>query len=475
MKTITSKSMLISMGKFSIPSIINFIIGFTAVILLTRFFSPEVYGIWNLFNASATMMMGIASMGMGDSFIRFSSELPLGWSLRQLMARCMGIALLCWFFIAIIFVLYAETTSVMIFNENNVRYIFLLLLSTLALLVLNRFLSNYYRITNQPGLFTVLQVSIQLVSKLAVLGAVIWIDKSLAALTIETVCLFVLLIAFGIKEKMWSILRDSFFPFNEAVNVIKFGIESWPVYAIIQSVNFLIPWIIVVGLDKVSVGVYSSTNIFGTIIAVLTGGFSSYWSPFMYRYYQYEQERIMKMHNYILILSIFLLGVFILCQHFAYFFIGDAFQSSRSFFTLVVLNALFLLLSETTGYGISIHKKVAEILIIWVFSISLLLIVAWLLMPIFKILGVALAVMISALVRFLLISYRGQHYYRSIVSYKLSAAGILILILLSISNVFFANNYKCECVVIILLWILTFVLFRNDLFFLKSKLFRYIS
>lgn len=471
MGKITSKSMLISMGKFSIPSIINFIIGFVAVILLTRFFSPEVYGIWNLFNATATMMMGIASMGMGDSFIRFSSELPSGWSLRQLMARCMGIALLCWFFMVIVFVLYAETTSLIIFNENNVKYIFLLLLATLALLVLNRFLSNYYRITNQPGLYSVLQVSIQFVSKLAVLGAIILPDKSLAALTIETICLFVLLIAFGIKEKMWCLLRDCFFSFHEAVDVIKFGIESWPVYAVIQSVNFLIPWIIVVGLDKVSVGLYSSTNIFCTIIAVLTSGFSSYWSPFMYRYYQYEQKRIMKMHNYILILSIFLLGVFILCQHFAYLFIGDAFQGSRSFFSLVVLNALFLLLSETTGYGISIHKKVNEILIIWVFSIFLLLIVAWFLMPVFNILGVAMAVMISAFVRFLLISYRGQHYYRSIVSYKLSVSGILILLLLSISNVFLANDYKCECVIIILLWILTFVLFRNDLFLIKSKLF----
>lgn len=70
--------------KYSIPNIVSFILGIVSVVVLTRIFSTETYGIINIFNNTSALFLSIAYLGLDSAFIRFYNDLPRNINSKQL-------------------------------------------------------------------------------------------------------------------------------------------------------------------------------------------------------------------------------------------------------------------------------------------------------------------------------------------------------------------------------------------------------
>ena len=224
---------------------------------------------------------------------------------------------------------------------------------------------------------------------------------------------------------------------------------------------FIIPFIITTQLNSYSLGIYASAGFFIAAFGVIQGGFRTYWSAFMYEHYKDEQNKIIKIHSYVAVFIIVIFSMFILLQHVVYLMIGEEFHASRLFFSLVLIDPLFSLLSQTTEYGTNIVRKNQQNLIIFLIAIAMNIIGTYLLLPKVGLIGAAIAAATAATVRFILATWRGQKYYRSIDNYMQTGTGVLLILILAVSNCIFNDAYLMECTTIAIVLSMTLLVYRK--------------
>lgn len=462
---IATCSFLKSILKFSVSSWINFIIGIISVVITTRVFSPDIYGSLNIFNSASSFLAGFACLGLDGAVLRFFNEPPLGWNKKQLFTKCLAYSL--FFLLALSFVttcFFYKGISFALFNRVSLLFTVLLSMNSLSLMVLNNYYSQYYRLDNDSFHYTVQVVLVQFFSKLFVIIAALITPTIEMVLSFNTLGLFILMLVYTYIQK--NIIWPEHFHWNNKGfgEVFRYGIWGWPLSMAFSASGFLIPLIIKTKLDSYALGIFASTGFFVSAFNVVQSGFRTYWAAFMYGNYKTEQERIISVHNYIVIFVVFLLSGFILLQHIAYLFIGRSFQESRLFFSLVLLDPLLLLLEQTTNYGMALAKRNREMTIIYLVIIGLNLALAYFLLPVWGLPGVAMASAFSATIRFALATWRGQHYYKSIKDIKQTIFGVVALLVLGFSNFAFYNNYLFEVGIVSIVWLLMWLYFHDTFY-----------
>ena len=461
--SVTASTFLKSVAKFSVPSWINFFIGLITVFLATRIFTPDVYGVLNIFNTSSIAFVGFVCLGMDNAFIRFYHEPPEGISPQELFTYCffLSISSLLVFSILAIAVFYEELSHYL-FHQESFYFIALICVNALSLLILNNFFSQYYRMSNDPYHYTIQQVFVQFFSKTFVIGSVFFDPRIDVVLTMNTLGLFLFMIGCAAVQGKKIISVPKVFSLKRFREVIRFGIYIWPLATLSTLNAFIIPFLITLYLNSYQVGVYSAALFFVSAFGVIQSGFRTYWSTFMYKNYQSEQNLIIRVHNYVVLGILLILGLFILSQHGIYQLVGEDFRPSRLFFTLVLMDPLLLLLEQTTGYGTSIAKKNYQDTIIYVTAVCLNVLCCMFLLPYIGLIGAAIASMVAALIRFALSSWRGQVYYKSISSAQKTLTGLILIVAMAISNVMFTDKIFLEVLVIITIYMIAVMTYRAD-------------
>lgn len=353
----TANVFLKSIAKFSVSSWANFIISLLTVIITTRVFLPETYGMINLFNTASAVLVSISCLGFDSAFIRFYHEPPNGFCKESLMVQCMFIAFISLLIIsAISLMFFNDNLAIAIFGINNDYIIMLLCVNTLSLVVLNRFLAQYYRLGNDPFNFTIQQITVQIFSKLFVVMSIYISDDITTVLFVNTVGILMIMIIYVYLRRN-LIVNHINLKLKGFFEVSKLAIFFWPQTLLTSLSLFIIPWIISIRLNSYSVGVYASANFFVGAFSVLQSGFGNYWSAFMYAHYKDEKMTIRKVHEFVSLFIIVVFLIFVLAQNVVYILIGESFQSSREFFSVVLVDPLLLMLGETTSYGIMLAKK----------------------------------------------------------------------------------------------------------------------
>lgn len=460
---ITSSSFLKSILKFSVSSWINFIIGIVAVIITTRVFTPDLYGILNIFNTTSLVFVGVATVGLDGAFLRFFNEPPKGWDKKSLFAKCLSLSVFFLIVVSIVVIFFFYSNiSFLLFNKISLYLTVLLSVNALSLLVLNNYYLQFYRLDNDSFHYTIQSVVIHFFSKLFVVFAAFLSPTAEVVLTVNTIGIFIVMIVYSLIQ------RKTVFPnhyqwsnhnFNE---VYRYALYSWPLTFALPLCTFLIPFVIKMKLDVYSLGVFSSASFFVSAFNVIQSGFRTYWAAFMFAHYKTEQATITRIHNYVIIFVIGLLGIFIIFQHVIYMLIGSEFHGSRLFFSLILIDPLLLLLEQTTNYGMSISKKNHQFTAIYILCIAINVLCTYYLVVIFGLIGAAMSSAIAATVRFTLSTWRGQTYYKSIGNIFVTVAGVILLILLGVSNCLFSQQYLVEVGVVLGVFACTFLLFRHN-------------
>ena len=449
-------------ARFSVAPFVNFFLGIVAVVFLTRIFPPEVYGAWNLFNLAANVCVGIVYLGLSDGILRFAYELPAGWSIQNLLWKCISLAGVVFFISSALVLCFYDAISYWLFHEISLYKICLLLLYTGTLMLLNYFFVSYYRSMNLVIPFTIQQIGVQFFSKIFIMTAIFIGVTTNTVLTINVAGMFIfLLFCMYIQQK-------DIFPkkwagsFADLSDVIKFSLLSWPGGLLARISLFLIPFVLSQRMGAYEVGLYASTSIFVAVIVVLNTGFMTYWVSYVYKNAKAKQDLIIRVHNYMAICIFFVFSIIIIAQHILYFLIGSEYQMSRIFFSLVMSDVFFLALEATTQQGIVLEKKPHEGVLVSLITLVIQFVCAWYLAEYMGIVGAALATMIAAACRFLLSTWRGQKYYCSIEKWHKTLMAMLMILSLATSNWIFADEYWLELGMIFLIGSLFLWIFRRD-------------
>ena len=443
-KKIEKTDFILKIIKFSIPSWIGFIINIVSVVIVTRYFLPDAYGLINTFNASSTLIMGLVCLGLDSGFIRYFFEPPDRFDRNRLFLISVLIPLLLLLVLSAVLLAIASTRlSIFIFGMDNFFLMILLFGNVISLLFI-RFVTIYYRMEGNIFLYAILSIAMQLALKGSlVFAALVKPDYEFAILSsvIAMISMVAVFLFFAGRTLFPSRKTYSIAEIQSLKQLFIYSLYTWPV-PILLYFNTLATLIIIrVKLGTEAVGIFASVSVFVGVIAVLQAGFSTFWSGYMFENYKTQVLRITRMHDYISFFIIVLMACFVLLRDVMFLLLGAKYQVSKPFFALLLLYPLLLILSETTCYGISIAKKTELLLIVTFSSVLLNLGSIWMLIPYWGLLGACFGSAVAGFVFFAVQSYYGQKYYRSIEHAGRTAFTVFSVVVLAVGNLIFSNSF----------------------------------
>lgn len=460
---IPANTFIRSIFKFSISSWINFLISIISVMIVTRIFSPDIYGVLNIFNSASNLLGGVACLGLDSSFLRFYNEPPPGYDTKQLLAKCMMISISFLVGLSVICLPFFYTDiSNALFNRVSLIITVLLCTNALAFIILNYF-STCYRMRNDARNYTIQSILLQFFSKCFVISAALIEPSTTIVILFNTIGVFVLTVIYFFIQKKDVLPNKIDWSFSGFSEVMKFALLSWPIVMVIHLNTFLSQAIINWKLGSYALGIYTSAGLFIGVLGVIQNGFRTYWASFVYANYKTEQEKIKKVHNFILLVVVLLMASFVISQNLLYSLLGEQYQNSRYFFTLVLVFPLLQIISETTSYGITIAKKAYYSLFIIILSTAINLFGSYNLIPIFGITGAAIASMFSGVIYITLSTIIGQRYYKTINQPLKTVLTIGSIVILAIMNCKFINSYFSQISITLVILLIVAICFRHEI------------
>lgn len=473
--TVTGMSLVKSVFLFSVSSWINLIISIFAVIITTRIFSPDALGLISMFNTASILIMSLICVGFDSSYIAFFNDPPQGYDKHKLLFLCMGIPIILLSIVGSISVLYFyKTISIYIFQTISWFITVLLFVNSMSLLVI-RYLTINYRMNNNPKVFSIVSILLQLFSKCFVIAAALFhptYDIVIAFNTIGVFFLAVFFISIQVKKLFHNNTCQYFLHHARALgsmlvnsstkSIVVFAIYSWPVPIIIYLNAFLTQIVISKQLSPYELGVYSSTNMFIGALSALSSGFGNYWSGFMFANYRTEQERITKVHTYMQMFLLAMMGFLLLFKDIIYLALGEKYQGSKQFFAIAIVFSVLSLLSETTAYGISISKKAYFTIIAMFAGVIINVVLCFYLLPKIGLSGAAVASAISGITMFTIQTFAGQKYYKSIEDPFKTVFTVFLILLMGFLNYFLYDEIVLIPIVFGIILLVVFI-FKKEM------------
>lgn len=460
---------------YSISTWVNLVLGFLTVTITTRVLLPDVYGQVSIFNSITSVLMYILLLGMDGAYVRYYNELPANDTRSQLLYKnLLYTTLFCLLVGSITVCFLGEEVSKFFFNICSkilVGYIFIYTLCQMALRYLNISFRMSFRITQ----YNIQNILMNNIFRLLLIVTALFTNNLEYIIAILSLgMLFVLVVYLYVQRKEFIPVnikgkldyRVSLHGYN---SYFRFALFSAPTYIIFYFNGYMSQQIVMTSLGAYAFGIFSSTNMFSQLLGAMQGGFSTFWSAYVYKNYETEKEKIGLMHNYVLLFVILAVSALVLFRDPIYIFIGSGFHSSKHFFSLILMMPVLNIVSETTSKGIDIAKKNEYTLLSFIICIATNIGLCLLLIPTLGLAGAAWSNAISAIVLYILNSYFGQRYYKTILSLKKSLLGILaIIILLSLPS--FTLDMLLIAVVVIAVDICILFIFRNEATVIYGKI-----
>ena len=462
-----NKSFLRNIVEYSVSTWANFLLGIISVVLMTRLLAPDVYGLVSIFYSAASVTLYAMTLGMDGAYIRFFNEPPANNTRQQLLYKILLISLLvCAFFGSLITIFWGDYFSNYIFGLGGKILTGLFFLYVFCQVIL-RYLNISYRMSFRVWRYNFQNILINCLSKILVIVAAVYTDNFVYIIALLTIGIAVVLSVYAISQRIeytpvdsdgnikWSLSLKNYNEF------FRFALFSAPAYIVHYLNTYANQQIIRSTLSAYALGIFSSSGLFGSILVTVRGGFSVFWTAYVYQNYGGDQKRIEKMHDYVVLFSIISVSVLIVFRDAVYLFIGQDYHASKAFFSLLLVMPVFAFISTTTTQGIAIAKKNHIDLIADIASVVVNVILSLVLIPIMELKGAAIANALSGLVLFAINTYYGQKYYKSIADYKKSAMGLLIILaILTIPAIVY--DIKLIILGVVLIDVIAYLFYKNE-------------
>lgn len=465
LKTETAQGFAGSIFKYSIATFVNFGI-YGLALLLTNFVLPDttLNGEVFQFIAFTNTIMTIVVFGLDQSFIRFYNEPPGRLSGIGLFRLCFYLSTSILFVGGLVCTLFFATPLRKLFQFNLVgdNVIPLLFVSAFFWMVA-RYFFLLFRMQGHVLYYTIVTILMTVFYRLFFLLTALftqdaWALMLSAAAGLGLFALFLLLW----KNKLMRPQKTDLD--RTALKVIvPFGAAVAPTAVMITLNSAFSSVFIAAQIDSDARGIYSLAIQLSNIVTSIQGGFASFWGAYMYANYKTEQERIIKMHDYLnFIILVFF--CFLVAFEDVIFWVLSNFSVIQLIFPIVMLSAVFTILCETTVYGITIARKPIFDTIGIGLSFALNVLFLILLVPRFELIGAASALAIANFSMFAFRTFVAQRLYKSIASPQRTVLALGIALVVTVLGTVWYNQFVLRLTTSLLAIALYCLLYRKQLF-----------
>ncbi len=252
------------------------------LIILTKNFSINEYGIWVQFYTTLVLLPNIATLGLPYTFVRYFSAETNKKKIQRGFYSIFSLVLISSFLISLFLCIFSQSIANLLFNgESNITMILSLVVFFASL---NVFLLNFFRTFQKMkkySIFLILQtyLGVFLISYFAIEGFGIFITAlGLLISNFITFLIMVILIALEI---------DFIIPkFKNTRKYLSFGLPTIPTslsYWIIESSD---RYIIGIMLGTAFVGYYSPGYVLGNLILMIAAPFNLLLPSILPKYYE---------------------------------------------------------------------------------------------------------------------------------------------------------------------------------------------
>ncbi len=455
---------LLSIFKYSIATWINFIIYGVSLLLVAWFIPADVWGQLDIFISTSTFIMNICTLGLDQSLIRFFNEPPEPLNQGKLFGACFGISSI---FLAITFLVcffvYPQQMLGIFFAESLPNIYVLYLFVNAFMAMIGRYVNIVYRMSGSIKLYTLESVLMQFITKaFFIVGAFFSADlNTLVLFTVVGMSVFGIAFLFVIKSDIS--FSKSVICTKANAQILPYGLALMPT-AVMLWINSLFSKVYMsktIGTSQA--GVFSMVSTLSNVVAIIQAGFSTFWSAFIYANYKTEQEKIKQVHDYVTFLIVEFFCIIVMFEDILFWILGHEYASGIEVFPIMVLVPVFLTISETTVYGISIAKKPIFDTIGIALSVITNIIFIMLFAPSYGIHGVCLALCLSNFIMFLFRTVVAQRLYCSIPNAKRTTIVCILLFVITYFGTIWAHNFVLKALASFIVGVIYIVIYRNQI------------
>ena len=441
-------SLLVSILKYSIATVINFLIYGISLLLVAWLVDPAVWGQVDIFISTSTLFMNICILGLDQSFIRFFNEPPHPLDKTGLFGACFGLSGLVLAATCVISCVFFPQQVLGIFFTEKMGSIYLAMLFLNAFMaMIGRYLNIMYRMEGSIKLYTLESVAMQFFSKMFFLVAV-FINPDFESMVLWFtigMCLFAFFFLW--PNRKWVTFSPKVLFSKANRRLLPYGLALAPT-AIMLWLNSLFSKVYISKtIGNGPAGVFSMVSLLSNVVAIIQAGFATFWSAFIYANYKTEQEKIKQVHDYLTFLIVEFFCVLLAFEDVIFFFLGPDYRSGMAVFPVMLLVPVFLIIAETTVYGISIAKEPIHDTIGIGLSVVGNIALCMVLAPAFSLYGVCIALAGANFIMFVYRTVVAQKFYRSIVSYGRTALVIAAMFVLTFAACLLSGNFVAKLAV----------------------------
>ena len=461
-----NSSILKSVLGYSISSWANLLLGFLYVIASTRLLLPETYGRLSLFYSVSSVAMYALTMGMDGALIRFYNEPPGDDTTPQLLYKNIVLStIICLLIFVFAIFFFYDTFSDGVFGFPS-RILTGMFLVYTASQILFRYLNISFRMSFKTTKYNVQNILTSGLLKCCIIIAAFFSEDFIFIISFLTIGIVALLILYLYVQ------RNEYFPINKSgvpdFTIRLKGYGAYMRYAMFSAPSYITSYlnlylgqqIIISSLGAYSLGIFASVGIFSQILMSIRGGFATFWLAYVFKYSHSQKDKIIRMHDFIVAFAIIGISCLVLFRDFIYLFIGNEFHDSKSFFSVLLIMPILIIIQETTVLGIFLEKRNEFSLLNNIGAIIINIVVSLLLINVIGLLGAAIANAVSGIYLYVSNTLFGQHYYKSIDSKWKSILGTIMIVAILIVPVIF--SFKNAVVFIIVINFFSFSLYKRE-------------
>lgn len=445
-------SVLKKIAGFSVPTFISAGIGFISTPIITRIFETSEVGKINLFITYLSLISAFCYMGLDQAYIRFYNELPKNETKESLLATCMKFSLGIAFVVSCVILLGKDYVSNIISGEQN-DVIAICLIVALLGSIFNRYLQSNSRMEENILMYSLQAIGYTLVIKIAYIIAAFKAPTHVNAIQIIAIGCLVLGCVFCFVENKKIRWKESIKK-TTSISIWKYGFPLMPGVILVLLNNSISQIVLSTFMSYSMVGIYSSAISVANLLSLVQSGFNTYWSAYVWKNYENDQEGIQNMHHIIVfIMTLCGIGI-ILMQDVIFLLLGENFREGRYVFAYLLLSPICYTIAETTGLGIGISKKSYLNTIITCITLVINIITSCVLIPLIGLRGAALASGFAGGCYLMLRTVIGERFYKCITNKEKTVISLMILVLLAIFSDIFTTHIVCRilcCVVALVL------------------------
>lgn len=379
---------------------------FTGLILVpiyTRIFSSEEYGTIDLLELSIQMIAIICLFQLESAISRYYFEVKTDAKRKLYIST--SLIFVCSTSLIIYLFLFVLTDPLLKIGgvESEMSSIFQLALVKLPLFCLTSILTVVIRFLEKPWSFVLVTLT-QLFSTVAIsILLVVNLEMGISGVFLGQIVGLVIAISLLIFQcKKYITLK-----FDKEVLklLLAYSLPLVPASLGVWLNQYLNRIVILHYFTLDAIGKISVTLKVASIILVLEAAIRMAWGPILWRYFEKENHRDLFVDlakNVILIFAVIWFCSLIVINLFYDFFVGQEFQGLHSIALIIIFAYLTRTLNQFYFLGPAITKKTKYNSYVFFFSIFLNVIFLLILSPIYGLVGVAISMLLTNLVVFVI-------------------------------------------------------------------------